>query len=190
MIIQVVGWVELPEQRRLCPIFCANMDPDKWDTTVWYQVIRNPQEFRGLSTGLRIWGVTHHVKFEPKPTLFGLPSCKKDQNLNPFFLSLKIVVPFFLYLLPNTNKKTGTPYLTSFFFIQTMGFAHWSSPLMGGPNKSPLPPHVMGLTNSSLYLQASNFSLGKHLVNMFDPFLLVCNFSKYNCFHSNTSRIQ
>ena len=28
--------------------FCENMDPEKWDTTVWYQVTRNPQEFRGL----------------------------------------------------------------------------------------------------------------------------------------------
>ena len=32
--IQVVCWVELPEQMRLCPIFCGNMDPDKWDTTM------------------------------------------------------------------------------------------------------------------------------------------------------------
>ena len=32
-VIQVVCWVELPEQRRL-PDFCENMDPDKWDTTV------------------------------------------------------------------------------------------------------------------------------------------------------------
>ena len=44
-VIQVVRWVELPEQRRFCLIFCENMDPDKWDTTVWYRVTRNPQEF-------------------------------------------------------------------------------------------------------------------------------------------------
>ena len=30
------------------PDFCENMDSDKWDITVWYRVIRNPQEFRGL----------------------------------------------------------------------------------------------------------------------------------------------
>ena len=36
-VIQVVYWVELPEQRRL-PDFCENMDPDKWDPTVWYRV--------------------------------------------------------------------------------------------------------------------------------------------------------
>ena len=47
-VIQVVCWVELPEQRRLFPIFLKNMDPDKWDTTVWYRVTRNPQEFRRL----------------------------------------------------------------------------------------------------------------------------------------------
>ena len=37
------------------------MDPDKWDTTVWYRVTRNLQSFRGL-TGCqrdpRILGVT------------------------------------------------------------------------------------------------------------------------------------
>ena len=48
MVIQVVCWVELPEQRRLCPIFGENMDPDKWDTIVWYWVTQNPQELLGL----------------------------------------------------------------------------------------------------------------------------------------------
>ena len=28
--------------------FLENMDPNKWDTTVWYRVTQNPQEFRGL----------------------------------------------------------------------------------------------------------------------------------------------
>ena len=32
-VIQVVCWVELPEQRRL-PDFCENMDLDKLDTIV------------------------------------------------------------------------------------------------------------------------------------------------------------
>ena len=41
-VIQVVCWVELPEQRRLYLIFCENMDLDKWDTIVWYRVTRNP----------------------------------------------------------------------------------------------------------------------------------------------------
>ena len=48
-VIQVVCWVELPEQRILGPIFFENMDPNKWDTTVWYQVTRNSQKFRGLT---------------------------------------------------------------------------------------------------------------------------------------------
>ena len=26
------------------------MDPDKWDTIVWYRVTRNPQEFSGLTS--------------------------------------------------------------------------------------------------------------------------------------------
>ena len=48
-VIQVVCLIDLPEQRRLYHIFCENMDPDKWDTTVWYRVTRNPQEFYGLT---------------------------------------------------------------------------------------------------------------------------------------------
>ena len=38
IVIHVVCLVEIPEQRRLCPIFKKNMDPEKWDTTVWYRV--------------------------------------------------------------------------------------------------------------------------------------------------------
>ena len=37
-----------PRTKETQPDFCENMDPNKWDTTVWYRVIRNPQEFRGL----------------------------------------------------------------------------------------------------------------------------------------------
>ena len=70
MVIQVICWVELPEQRRFCSIFCKkNIDPDIWDTIVWYRVTRNPQEFRELTGCQRdpqIWGVTIiiHVVFE------------------------------------------------------------------------------------------------------------------------------
>ena len=38
IVIHVVCWVELLEQRRHCSIFFKNMDLDKWDTTVWYRV--------------------------------------------------------------------------------------------------------------------------------------------------------
>ena len=31
------------------PNFCENVDPDKWDTTVWYRVTQNPQEFHALT---------------------------------------------------------------------------------------------------------------------------------------------
>ena len=40
------------------------MDPDKWDTPVWYRVTRNPQEFHGLTScqrDPRIWGVTNCI---------------------------------------------------------------------------------------------------------------------------------
>ena len=47
-VIQDVCWVELSEQRDSAR-FCENMDPYKWDTTVFYRVARNPQEFYGLT---------------------------------------------------------------------------------------------------------------------------------------------
>ena len=65
-VIQVVCWVELPKQRRLCPIFCGNMDPYKLDTTMWYRVTRNPQEFHrltGCQRDPRIWGVTLNATY-------------------------------------------------------------------------------------------------------------------------------
>ena len=60
-VIHVICWVELPEQRRLCPNFCENMDPYKWDTTVWYRVTRNPHEFCRLTCCKRDpWVLGHH----------------------------------------------------------------------------------------------------------------------------------
>ena len=47
-VIQVVYWVALRTKETM-PDFCKNMDPNKWDTTVWYWVTRNPQEFCGLT---------------------------------------------------------------------------------------------------------------------------------------------
>ena len=38
-----------PRTKETLPdFFFENMDPDNWDTTVWYRVTRNPQELRGL----------------------------------------------------------------------------------------------------------------------------------------------
>ena len=37
-----------PQTKETLPVFCENMDPDKWDTTMWYRITRNPHEFRGL----------------------------------------------------------------------------------------------------------------------------------------------
>ena len=31
-----------PRTKETLPNFCENMDLDKWDTTVWYRVTRNP----------------------------------------------------------------------------------------------------------------------------------------------------
>ena len=63
-VIQAACWVELLEQRRLYPIFCGNMDLDKWDTTMWYRITRNPHEFRrltGCQRDPRIWGIIYSV---------------------------------------------------------------------------------------------------------------------------------
>ena len=38
-----------PLTKKTLSDFCENMDPDKWDITVWYRVTRNPQEFCGLT---------------------------------------------------------------------------------------------------------------------------------------------
>ena len=60
-IAQVVFWVELPVQRRLCPIFVKSQVLGKWDTMEWSRVTRHLKIFHGL-TGCqqtpRIWGVT------------------------------------------------------------------------------------------------------------------------------------
>ena len=50
-----------PRTKVTLPNFYENMDPDKWDTIVWYRVTRNPQEFRGLMgcQGIPgVWGIT------------------------------------------------------------------------------------------------------------------------------------
>ena len=39
-----------PRIKETLPDFCENMNPDKWDTIVWYRVTRNPQEFRRLTS--------------------------------------------------------------------------------------------------------------------------------------------
>ena len=32
----------VPRTKKTLPDFCENMDPDKYDTIVWYRVTRNP----------------------------------------------------------------------------------------------------------------------------------------------------
>ena len=84
---------------------------------------------------------SHHIKFEPKPTLFGFPYCKMIKTLTHFFLLLKTPFPCFFFFLLSLFFLAAAPNLTqlsfcdlflfSFFYIQTMGFAHWSSPHKG-----------------------------------------------------------
>ena len=61
VIAHVAFWLELPVQRRLCPIFVKSGVPGKRDSMVWCRFTRHPRIFRGL-TGCqqtpRIWGVT------------------------------------------------------------------------------------------------------------------------------------
>ena len=85
-LIQVVCWVELPEQKILFPIFFENMDPDKWDTIVWYRVTRNPQEFHGLTGRQRdpwIWGVTENTS-QNSQSLKPLHMCTHQISLITF----------------------------------------------------------------------------------------------------------
>ena len=137
---------------------------------------------------------SHHVKVEPKLTLFDLPSCKIIKTLTSFFLLLKTLFPCFFSSLfgccPNHQQVSLFVVFYLFIYSNNGLFPLVQPTQRGGPNKSPPPPHVVGSTKSALCLQASSFSLGKHLVNMSDPFSLVCIFFKYNCFDSSTSRIQ
>ena len=44
------------------PDFCENMNPNKWDTTVWYRVTQNPQEFCRLTGYQRDpWKLGRHI---------------------------------------------------------------------------------------------------------------------------------
>ena len=69
-----------PRTKETLPDFCENIDPDKWDTTMWYRVTRNPHEFRRL-TGCqrepRIWGVTDNQQAESRHFL---QSCNFDKR--------------------------------------------------------------------------------------------------------------
>ena len=64
-IAQIVFWVELLVQRRLCPIFVKSLVLGKGDSMEWCRVTRHPQIFRGgymLSTDPRYLGChTRHV---------------------------------------------------------------------------------------------------------------------------------
>ena len=56
VIAQVVFWVELLVQRRLCPIFVKSRVPEKGDSMVWCRVTRHPQTFRELTGYQRTLG--------------------------------------------------------------------------------------------------------------------------------------
>ena len=43
----IVFWVELPVQRRLCPIFIKSQVLEKGDSMGWFRVTRHPRIFRG-----------------------------------------------------------------------------------------------------------------------------------------------
>ena len=63
-VIKVVCWVELHEQRRLCPIFVKIWIPINRTQQCGIGVTRNPQKFRGLmgcQRDPRIWGVTFPI---------------------------------------------------------------------------------------------------------------------------------
>ena len=66
-ITQIVFWVELSVQRRLCLIFVKSWVLGKGDSMEWCRVTRHPQILRGLTGCHRtpgFWGVTHNVELE------------------------------------------------------------------------------------------------------------------------------
>ena len=110
-----------------------------------------------------------HAKFEPKRKRFGLPIFLPKIQMVVHFLSLSKPPP--LCFSSSCLTLLIFPFLI-FLNSKLWDFAHWSSPLkmIGWTH----PSHVVGSTKPTLGLQASNFSLGKHLIDMFDPFSLVC----------------
>ena len=127
MVIQVVCWVELLEQ--LCPIFFfENMDPDKWDTTVWYWVTRNPQEFCGLTGGQRdpqIWAITKHRQRKSEDSFLTNKSIQKFQtkvpNMNKIFPNMNSKLP---------NKRGVPNFQTWIFFLLSSSFFFFSYSLL------------------------------------------------------------
>ena len=57
VIAQVVYWVELPEQRRLCPIFVKSWVSGKGDSMVWCRVTRHSRIFHRLTGCQRTPGI-------------------------------------------------------------------------------------------------------------------------------------
>ena len=63
-IAQVVFWVEIPVQRRLCPIFVKSWVLRKGDSMEWCRVTRHPQilcKLTGCQRTPGIWGVTSSI---------------------------------------------------------------------------------------------------------------------------------
>ena len=78
---------------------------------------------------------SHHVKFEQKRTMFGLPSYRRFKNPNISFVSLlKTLSPMFFFLLPDTAKKTTLTFVFLFFLISNYELSPLVQPTNGGPN--------------------------------------------------------
>ena len=69
-ITQVVFWVELPIQRRLCPIFVKSWVLVKGDSMEWCRVTRHPQILCGLTSFQQTLGIgaSHTIS----PSLVGI----------------------------------------------------------------------------------------------------------------------
>ena len=155
----------LLEQRRLCPIFCENMDPDKWDTIVWYRVTRNPQELCWLRGCQRDpWVLGCHTPALPLPShflplalllllfpssFFFYPILFPLSSSSSFFFQLHWDTKnsFSLNFLPNSskskvnfeNKNSNVPFLfiSFFLFLNFLFFSFFSPPPLIGTEKSP-----------------------------------------------------
>ena len=127
--------------------FCENMDPYKWDTTMWYQVTRNPQEFRGLMGCQRdpqIWGVIVIWGYDIFIMFFSshcgannYPFITKNNYLEPIILSFLIYVflaillnPYLCYIFTCFQSYLMPSHILFFFFhkfnrdLNFMSFFH------------------------------------------------------------------
>ena len=105
------GWIKQEKIGKISP----NSGMEKW-------VLWRPNQRSTARMEDRI-ARSYHIKFEPKSTLFGLPSYKMIKTPTHFFLLLKTLFPCFFSLFGYCISHTSSLFLICFFFFN---FKPWA----------------------------------------------------------------